>query len=104
MRADAVFAVVVVAIASSLTLAGCHKRVSVQRIDPNGPVEVVIPEQGAYTGAFIDFGEEEENVTLEMIEDFETMVGKHQAIIVSSSYWFEQHLPNANLNIIRLQG
>jgi len=104
MRADAVFAVVVVAIASSLTLAGCHKRVSVQRIDPNGPVEVVIPEQGAYTGAFIDFGEEEENVTLEMIEDFETMVGKHQAIIASSSYWGEQDFPTANLKVIWLHG
>ena len=46
-----------------------------------------MPENGAYTGAFIDFGEAEEDVTLEGIEDFETMVGKHQAIIASSSYW-----------------
>jgi Glycosyl hydrolase family 26 len=104
MRADAVFAVVVVAIASSLTLAGCHKRISVQHVDPNGPVEVVIPDHGAYTGAFLDFGEEEEDVTLEMIEDFETMVGKHQAIIASSSYWGEQDFPTANLNVIWLHG
>ena len=104
MRGNAAFAVVVVAIASSLTLAGCHKRVSVQRVDPNGPVEVVIPEHGAYTGAFIDFGEEEEDVTLEMIEDFETMVGKHQAIIASSSYWGEQDFPTANLKVIWLHG
>ena len=38
-----------------------------------------MPEHGAYTGVFIDFGEAEEDVTLEGIEDFETMVGKHQA-------------------------
>jgi len=68
-------------------------------IDPNGPVEVVVPAHGAYTGAFMDFGDEEDDVTLEMIEDFETMVGKHQAIIASSSYWGEQDFPTANLNV-----
>jgi hypothetical protein len=35
----------------------------------------------------MDFGDEEDDVTLETIEDFEQMVGKHQAIIASSSYW-----------------
>src|SRR5882724_7533116 len=103
MRTDAAFAVVVT-IASSLALLGCHERAAVLQVDPNGPVEFVIPEHGAYTGAFIDFGEEEEDVTLEMIEDFETMVGKHQAIIASSSYWGEQDFPTANLNVIWLHG
>ncbi len=60
-------------------------------------VEVVLPEHGAYTGAYIDFGEAEDAVTLETIEDFEQMVGKHQAIIASSSYWGEQNFPTANL-------
>src|SRR2546430_7813657 len=104
MRADAAFAVIVVAIASSLALAGCNKHVSVLQVDPNGPVEVVIPEHGAYTGAFMDFGDEEDDVTLEMIEDFETMVGKHQAIIASSSYWGEQSFPTDNLNVIWRHG
>src|SRR6266446_4510700 len=67
-------------------LASCKKPgLTNARIDPNGPVEVVIPDHGAYTGAFMDFGDEEDDVTLEMIEDFESMIGKHQAIIVSSS-------------------
>jgi hypothetical protein len=39
----------------------------------------VIPDHGAYTGAFMDFGDAEDDVTLEMIEDFEQMVEKHQA-------------------------
>jgi hypothetical protein len=72
----------------------------VQVIDPNAPVEVVMPERGAYTGAFIDFGGEEDDVTLESIEDFEEMVGKHQAIIASSSYWGEQKFPLTNMNMI----
>ena len=73
-------------------------------VDPNGPVEVVIPDKGAYTGAFMDFGDEEDDVSLEAIEDFEQMVGKHQAIIASSSYWGEQTFPTGNLNVIWRHG
>jgi hypothetical protein len=65
-----------------------------------GQVEVVSPEWCAYTGEFIDFGDEEEDVTLEMIEDFETMVGKRQAVIALSSYWVEQNFPTADLNVV----
>ncbi len=87
-------------------LAGGCERSALEnaRPDPNAPVEVVIPEHGAYTGAFMDFGDEEDDVTLEMIEDFEAMVGKHQAIIASSSYWGEQRFPTDNLNVIWRHG
>ena len=83
---------------------GCSKHAATEPVDPNGPIEVVLPEHGAYTGAFIDFGDEEDNVSLETIEDFERIVGKHQAIIASSSYWGEQNFPIANLNIIWRHG
>src|SRR5947207_11362730 len=83
---------------------GCKKLATVAQVDPNGPVEVAISEHGAYTGAFMDFGDEEDDVTLETIEDFEEMVGKHQAIIVSSSYWGEQNFPVDNLNVIWRHG
>src|SRR5258708_15114766 len=83
---------------------GCKKAHTELTVDPNGPVEVVVPEHGAYTGAFMDFGDEEDDVTLEMIEDFEQMVGKHQAIIASSSYWGEQTFPTANLNVVWRHG
>jgi hypothetical protein len=85
-------------------LVSCEKATTSSHIDPNGPVEVVIPEHGAYTGAFMDFGDEEDDVSLETIEDFEQMVGKHQAIIASSSYWGEQSFPTANLNLIWRHG
>ncbi len=88
----------------AVVLAGCSKPSAATRVDPNGPVEVVFPERGAYTGAFMDFGDEEDDVTLEAIEDFEAMVGKHQAIIASSSYWGEQNFPVDNLNIIWRHG
>jgi hypothetical protein len=82
----------------------CHKPATQPAVDPDAPVEVVLPERGAYTGAFMDFGDAEDEVTLEMIEDFETLVGKHQAIIASSSYWGEQNFPTANLNVIWRHG
>ena len=83
-----------VALGVAFLLAGCEKQSATATVDPNGPAEVVIPEHGAYTGAFMDFGDAEDDVTLETIEDFEQMVGKHQAIIASSSYWGEQNFPD----------
>jgi hypothetical protein len=93
-----------IALSLALVLAGCSKPSATTKVDPNGPVEVVIPDHGAYTGAFMDFGDAEDDVTLETIEDFEEMVGKHQAIIASSSYWGEQNFPADNLNVIWRHG
>jgi hypothetical protein len=83
---------------------GCGRQPKIAPPDSNQPVEVVTPKQGAYTGAYLDFGDEEDDVTLETVEEFEQMVGKHQAIIASSSYWGEQSFPTANLNIIWRHG
>jgi hypothetical protein len=85
-------------------LSSCHKAQPQAKIDLNGPVEVLLPERGVYTGAFMDFGDEEDDVSLEIVEDFEKMVGKHQAIIASSSYWGEQTFPTENLNVIWRHG
>src|SRR5207248_4291786 len=92
-------------VALLLACASCKQyRTASVMIDRNGPVEVRIPERGVYTGAFIDFGDAEDDVALEMIEDFEEMVGKHQAIVASSSYWGEQSFPMANLKMIWRHG
>jgi beta-mannanase len=93
----------VIFVAAALLVSSCHKTPSVA-LDPNGPVVVVPPPKGAYTGAYMDFGDDEDDVSLETIEDFEQMVGKHQAIIASSSYWGEQSFPTANLNLIWRHG
>ena len=104
VRAGGVLKVAIVLVGLSLALTACREHAAVARVDPNGPVEVVIPEYGAYTGAYMDFGDEEDDVSLEVIEDFEQLVGKHQAIIASSSYWGEQSFPTENLNIIWRHG
>jgi hypothetical protein len=64
----------------------------------------IFPEKGAYTGAYIDFGDGEDNVTFEAMLDFEKLVGKHQAIIASSSYWGENTFPMDNCKLIHNYG
>jgi len=71
---------------------------------PAPPPKLIVPEQGAYFGAFIDFGDTEDNVTLPAIERFEKLLDKHLAIIASSSYWGEQSFPAANLELIARHG
>jgi hypothetical protein len=68
------------------------------------PLELVWPQSGAYTGAYIDFGEAEDTVTLEAIEGFAAKVNKHQAVIASSSFWGEQSFPTKNMQLIHRYG
>ena len=89
-------------LALMLLLAGCKPAPTPPQAE--GPLTLAVPDQGAYTGAYIDFGDNEDEVTLEGIEGFEKLVGKHQAIVASSSYWGEQSFPSANLNLIRRHG
>src|SRR6476469_4324817 len=98
------FRVAVFSFVFCLASAGCRKEPVTPPRDPNARAEVLLPERGAYTGAFMDFGDAEDEVTLDTIEEFENMVGKHQAIIASSSYWGEQSFPTRNLNVIWRHG
>ena len=69
------------------------------------PPRLAVPPAGrAYTGAYIDFGETEDNVTLEALEHFELLVGKRQAVIGLSSYWGKQSFPADALRIIAAYG
>jgi hypothetical protein len=72
---------------------------------PDIPVqELAVPEKGIYTGAYVDFGEGEDDVTLEAIENFEKLVGKHQAVIGIGNFWGEQQFPAKNVHIITSYG
>ena len=61
---------------------------------------LAVPATGAYTGAFIDFGDTEDTVTLPAIQAFEKLTGKHQAIVASSSYWGRGGFPTVNAKLI----
>lgn len=71
---------------------------------PHPLQRLAVPREGIYTGAYIDWGDKEDTVTLEEIDRFEKMVGKHQAIVASSSYWGEQTFPEENVRLIARHG
>ena len=87
-------------------IAICSNKVLVCAAEKHEPFiqELAVPEKGAYTGAYVDFGEGEDDVTLEAIERFEKMVGKHQAIIGLGNFWGEQKFPIKNIHIITRNG
>lgn len=61
-------------------------------------------QEGVRFGAYMDFGETEDGVTLERIEKFEKLAGRRPAIIASSSYWGEQTFPDKNIALIARHG
>ncbi len=63
-----------------------------------------IPAQGAYTGAYVDFGEGEDSVTFEALEKFETLTGKPMAIVAFGSFWARQRFPTEQVNLVRGYG
>lgn len=93
-----------VSLLAGATVAGCRRNSPRPAVAVPSPQILAVPEHGLYTGAFIEFGDREDDVTLEKIEAFEQLVGKHQAIVASSSYWGEQTFPLANLQIIQRHG
>jgi hypothetical protein len=64
------------------------------------PACLAIPDRGAYNGAYIEFGEYEDDVTLEKINAFADLVGKHQAIVAFSNFWGRGHFPGQQAQII----
>ncbi|MEO6054559.1 MAG: glycosyl hydrolase, partial [Chthoniobacterales bacterium] len=68
--------------------------------DANKIPKLVIPEHGAYTGAYVDFGDAEDNVTLPAIEKFEDMTGKKLAMVAFSSFWGQRSFPTRQLSIV----
>lgn len=71
---------------------------------PAGPLELIFPEGGAYTGAYVDFGEGEDDVTYDAIADFAKMTGKELALVAMGSFWGEQVFPDKQVRIISAYG
>jgi hypothetical protein len=81
------------------TIPACEKSPP-PKTELGGPVTLAFPDNGAYVGAYVEFGETEDDVTLESIEKFEKLAKKHQAIIAFSNYWGEQTFPKKKIQII----
>jgi hypothetical protein len=66
--------------------------------------QLLVPDHGVYAGAYVEFGDREDSVTLEKIAAFDRLVDKPQAIVASSSYWGEQTFPAENVRLISRYG
>lgn len=89
---------------AAATAVAAHGAFAATPAEPASPARLVIPDKGAYFGAFVDFGDTEDDVKLPPIERFEKLIGMHLAIVASSSYWGEQTFPMANLELIAQHG
>ena len=72
-----------------------------------GPLQaqhLQIPVKGAYTGAYMDWGDLEDEVTYEKILAFEKLAGRPQAIVAFSSYWGTGGFPLHQLEAIQKYG
>jgi len=96
--------IAVATILLALLLAGCSRSEPVPAPSKNDRVEVVMPKDGAYLGAYVDFGFGEGNVTREAVTAFEQMTGKHLAVIAFGNFWGEQAFPAKTLEIVSAYG
>jgi len=58
-----------------------------------------VPAEGAYTGAYCDFGDGEDHVTLEALEKFQELTGKPLSIVGMGSFWARQSFPTEQVSI-----
>ena len=69
-------------------------------IKMEGPLNLVIPKNGAYTGAYVDFGEGEAQVTYDALTGFEQLTGKPLATVAFGNFWGDQAFPEKTVRII----
>ena len=67
-------------------------------------VRLQVPESGAYTGAYVDFGDGEDGVTMEGLEKFQELTGKPMAIVAFGSFWARQEFPSEKVSLVRSYG
>ncbi len=87
---------------------GCRQGENQQPVTQQnaGPasMELAFPENASYAGAYVDFGEGEDDVTYDALTAFEQMTGKHHAIIAFGSFWGEQAFPAKTVQIVTAYG
>lgn len=79
--------------------AGCKKAEPVA-VKEEGPQQLLMPKEGAYSGAYVDFGEGESHVTYDALTGFERMTGKHLAVVAFGNFWGDQEFPAKTMAMI----
>jgi beta-mannanase len=66
--------------------------------------QLQIPEKGAYTGAYCDFSDGEDQVTYEALENFQQLTGKPMALVALGSFWGRGAFPTEQVQRVRSYG
>ena len=83
--------------------AACRDQAEVVKTATNtaeGPVALAMPQNGVYTGAYIDFGEGESEVTYDVLIAFERLTGKPLAVVAFGNFWGDQTFPEKTVRVI----
>lgn len=65
---------------------------------------LLMPQNSAYTGAYIDFGDGESHVTYDALVDFEQLTGKHLAVVAFGNFWGDKAFPEKSVRIVASYG
>jgi len=90
-----------------ILIAACRDQAATTENGPhktNGPLSLVMPTNGVYTGAFIDFGDGESHVTYEALTHFERLTGKPLAVVACGNFWGDQAFPEKTVRMISSYG
>ena len=88
---------------------GCESTANAEKTKPppvqqQGPLTLRMPPDSAYTGAYVDFGEGEAQVSYDALVDFEHLTGKHLAVVAFGNFWGDQAFPENTVRIVSAYG
>ena len=65
---------------------------------------IPVPSNGVYHGAFCDFGQTQDLVSVQGIRDFEALAGKKLAVVGFGNFWGEDYFPRSQLQAVKDYG
>jgi beta-mannanase len=93
----------------ALCSSGCEGNANAEKTEPptvqnQGSLTLLMPQNSAYTGAYVDFGEGEAQVTYDALVNFEDLTGKHLAVVAFGNFWGDQAFPDKTARIVSAYG
>lgn len=91
-------------------VAGCRDLTSVEVSIPSAaaPADLgsmlIMSTHGAYTGAYVDFGKGEAQVTYDALTGFERLTGKPLAMVAFGNFWGDRAFPEKTVRIVNNYG
>jgi len=89
--------------------AGCRDQTEAEmahkgQAGAEGPVTLAMPKNSVYTGAYVDFGEGEAQVTYDALVAFERLTGKSLAVVAFGNFWGDRAFPEKTVRLVANYG